>query len=314
MTVTAPASWRATAQAAFWLRWTCPSGQECWRVVAEDFDLDGSLDLAATRYSWEEYSGFGVLLADGAGGFSAPAIYETGDSDSSPHGLAACDLNYDAVPDLVALYGYEGGRIYALLGDGAGGFIDVARTVFSQGLDDAWGLAVADLNRDGLDDVVTIGQRPGGYSGTQKVPPGPPRIYIMLSHSGGVFYEPTSLLAGRLPGDVIAADFNGDKKPDLAMTDVETRSVSVRLNGRLPVLTGVTPAQGHVGDVVTLTGDHFSLRHSIVRFGARTATAYLSRGDSTIRVRVPGGTAQGRVKVTVTTLVGRSAPRYFSRL
>ncbi len=137
----------------------------------------------------------------------------------------------------------------------------------------------------------------------------------MLSHTfDGVFFEPTSLLAGRLPGEVIAVDLNGDKKPDLVTTDAETRSVSVRLNGRLPVLTGLSPTQGHIGDVVTLTGKHFSLRHAVVRFGAKTATAYLSRSDSKIRVRVPAGTAKGWVKVTVTTLIGRSAPRSFFRL
>ena len=290
-----------------------PVGARCRHLVAEDLDLDGSLDLAASRYEWDEYSGFAVLLADGAGGFSAPAFFNTGNDDSSPHGLAACRLNNDAIPDLTAVYGYEGGSVYSFLGDGLGLFVTAGLTVFGQGYDDAWGLAVADLNRDRVDDVVTLGRRPGGYSGTQKVPPGPPRIYVMLSR-GGVSFEPTSFLAGRLPGAVIAVDVNGDKKPDLATTDVETRSVSVRLNGRLPVLTGVSPTQGHIGDVVTITGRHFSLRHGIVRFGAATATDYLSRSDSKIRVRVPSGTAKGRVKVTVTTLVGRSAARCFSRL
>ena len=295
-----------------------PVGADCARVVAGDFNLDGRLDLAASRYSWEEYSGFGVLLGDGAGGFSAPAFFETGNTDSSLHGLATCRLNQDSAPDLVALYGYEGGRMVALLGDGAGGFNKAASTVFSQGYDEAWGLAVADLNRDRLDDVVTIGQRPGyvtSSNGQQvTVPPGPPRIYIMLSRGGGVSFEPTSFLAGRLPGAVIAADFNGDGRPDLATTDVETRSVSVRLNGHVPVLTGVSPSQGRIGDIVTLTGSHFSLRNGIVRFGAKSATAYLSRSSSTIRVRVPAGTANGRVKVTVTTLVGRTSPSYFFRL
>ena len=88
-------------------------------------------------------------------------------------------------------------------------------------------------------------------------------------------------------------DFNGDKKPDLATTDLETRSLSVRLRGALPVLTGVSPTQGHIGDVVTITGKHFGLRTAVVRFGGRDRTAYLSGSDSKIRVRVPSGTARG---------------------
>ena len=136
----------------------------------------------------------------------------------------------------------------------------------------------------------------------------------MLSHAyDGVFLEPTSFLAGRLPGEVILADFNGDRRPDLATTDLETRSLSVRLNGHLPVLTGVSPARGRVGDVVTLTGKHFGKR-GVVQFGSKTVTACLSWDVSRIKVRVPRGTASGSVKVTVTTLVGRSTPRSFFRL
>jgi hypothetical protein len=292
-----------------------PVRAECWHLAAGDFNLDGRLDLAASEYSWDDYSGFAVLLGDGAGGFSAPAFVDGRDSDSSPHGLAVCRLNRDSSPDLVALYGYEGGSVLGFLGDGAGGFGRVASRDFSGGLDQAWGLAVADLNRDGGGDVITIGQRPGGYSGTRREPPGPPRIYLLLSHvAGGVTFAPTSLLAGRVPGEVIAVDLNGDKRPDLATTDLKYRSLTVRLNGVLPALTGLSPARGRIGDVVTLTGRHFSLRHAVVRFGATTATSYVSRSDSKIVVRVPPGTARGIVNVTVTTLVGRSAPRSFLRL
>lgn len=288
-----------------------PVGARCWHLVAEDFDRDGSLDLAASRYEWEDYSGFAVLLADGAGGFSAPAFFDAGNYDSSPHGLAACSLNRDAIPDLAAVYGYEGGSVNSFLGDGLGLFVSAGHTVFSQGYNEAWGIAVADFNRDGRDDVVTIGQQPG----SNLRPAGPPRIYIMLSHTyDGVFFEPTSLLAGRLPGEVIAVDLNGDKKPDLATTDPENRSLSVRLRGALPVLTGISPSRGRIGSVVTLTGRHFSLRNAVVRFGATTARDYVSRSDSKIKVRVPRGTVSGSVRVTVTTLIGRSAPRSFFRL
>jgi hypothetical protein len=146
------------------------------------------------------------------------------------------------------------------------------------------------------------------------VPPGPPRIYIMLSHSyDGIFLETTSFLAGRIPGEVVVADFNGDHRPDLATTDVQTKSLSVRLNGHPPVLTGLSPAHGRIGEVVTLTGRHFGKR-GVVQFGGKTVTAYLDWDVSRIKLRVPPGTASGSVKVTVTTLIGRSAPRSFFRL
>ncbi len=64
-----------------------PVGEACARLVAGDFDLDGNLDLAFSRYVWDEYGGFGVLLGDGAGGFSPPATYEI-NADNGLEGLA----------------------------------------------------------------------------------------------------------------------------------------------------------------------------------------------------------------------------------
>ena len=287
-----------------------PVGSGCFSVVAGDLDLDGTLDLAFTRYSWGDYQGFGVLLGDGAGGFLPRADYGL---HLEPRRLALGDLNRDRAPDLAAADGLEGTEeISAFLGDGLGAFIAAARTVLGRNLD-AWGLAVGDLNRDGRDDVVTSGRRPGGSVDGVTVPPGRPRIYLLLSRDGGgVTFERASILAGRRPGEVLLADFNRDAKLDLAMTEPEHRSVGVRLRGALPVLRRLSPARGRVGGVVTLRGRHFA--HAVVRFGRTVATTYVSRSVSKIKVRVPSGTARGRVKVTVTTPVGRTAPRYFVRL
>jgi len=290
-------------------------GQGCRHLVAGDLNLDGTLDLAFTRNSWEEYSGFGVLLGDGASGFSPLAAYRT---TLEPGDLALCDLNGDRRPDLVTSGHLEGDAdVSAFLGDGLGILISTCRTMISRNLD-ASGLAVGELNQDGRADVVTTGYRPGYTTGSNghwvTVPPGPPRIYLLLSHGDdGVFLEPTSFLAGRVPGEVILADLNGDRRLDLATTDVKTKSLSVRMNGVLPRLTGISPAHGHIGDVVTLTGRRFGHR-GIVQFGGKAVTDYLSWSPFKVKVRVPAGTASGSVKVTVTTLVGRSAPRSFLRL
>jgi hypothetical protein len=289
-------------------------GEGCRRVVAGDFDLDGSPDLVCTRNLWDEYAGVGVLLGDGTGGFAPMVYYRT---RLEPYELAPCDFNGDRLPDLAALSTLEGSAdVDAFFGDGLG--ILIRGYVMSVGglygnLSVA-GFATGDLDRNGLADVVTTGYDPGAIIDGKVVPPGPGRIYLLLGHRfDGVFLERQSFAAGRRAGAVIVADFNGDRKADLATTDLDYRSLSVRLQGALPVLTGVSPVSGRVGVVVTLTGRHFSLR-GVVRFGATTATAYLSRSPSLIKVRVPAGTAKGRVGVTVTTLVGRTAPKPFVRL
>jgi hypothetical protein len=213
-----------------------PVGEGCRRLVAGDLDLDGDLDLVCTRNSFEDYSGAGVLLADGAGGFAPLVTYGT---RLEPGDLALCDLNGDGKPDLVATDHLEGdAEVTAFLGDGTGILAGAGRTMLSHELD-ASGLAVGDLNGDGRADVATAGRRPGYVTGSDghwvKVPPGPPRIYVVLARaSGGVFLKPRSFLAGRLPGEMVVADFNDDGRPDLATTDTRARSVSVRLNERPP--------------------------------------------------------------------------------
>ena len=287
-------------------------GEGCRRIVAGDLDVDGVLDLAFTRNSWDEYSGFGVLLGDGAGGFSPLVTYST---YLEPGDLAVCDLNADGLPDLVTTDHLEGdAEVSAFLGDGTGALTYTSRTMFSRDLT-ASGLAVGDLNRDGRDDVVSTGYRPGYVIDGVTVPPGPPRIYVMLSdsHDGGFFVAPTSFLAGRVPGEVIAADLNGDRRPDLATTDVETESLSVRMNGVLPRLITLRPGLGHIGSVVTLTGRRFG-HTGVVYFGGTPATDYLQWSQFRIMVRVPEGTAKGSIEVTVRTIIGGSAPKAFARL
>ncbi|HTX68433.1 MAG TPA: FG-GAP-like repeat-containing protein [Thermoleophilia bacterium] len=290
-----------------------PVGADCRRLVGADLNGDGTMDLACSRYSWEEYGGFRVLLADGSGGFTPAGEYEI-DSDSGPHGMALANLNGDGKADLVVLYGYEGGRTFAYLGDGLGVFIRVSTVEFRGGLDEANGLAVARMDHDGSDDVVTSGYTPGGSSGTMRVPQSTTRIYILLGSNGGGAFRTRSFPARRTVGELVAADLNGDHKTDLAWTDVKSDNVSVRLNGRLPVLTGVSPAQGRVGAAVALTGAHFTKRGTTVRFGGVPATGLVSWSPTRIEVKVPAGTPKGRVKVTVTTQVGRTAPRSFTRL
>jgi hypothetical protein len=287
-------------------------GEGCRRIVAGDLDLDGALDLAFTRNSWDDYSGFGVLLGDGAGAFSPLVTYST---YLEPGDLAVCELSADGLPDLVTTDHLEGdAEVSAFLGDGTGTLAYTSRTLFSRDLT-ASGLAVGDLNRDGRDDVVSTGYRPGYVIDGVTVPPGPPRIYVMLSdgYHDGFFLEPTSFLAGRVPGEVIAADLNGDHRPDLATTDLDTESLSVRMNGVLPRLIALRPRLARIGSVVTLTGRRFG-SGGVVYFGSTPATDYLRWGNFRIMVRVPEGTATGSVEVTVRTIIGRSTPKAFVRL
>jgi hypothetical protein len=285
----------------------------CMSVVLEDFDRDGHLDMAATRYEWDEFDGFAVLLSDGAGGFLPPRDYR-GSLEMSR--LATCDLNYDGIPDLLSLEHQEGSaELHGFLGDGLGILIPALGMSVDGWTDADLGgqnapFALGDIDhRNGMD-VVTAGIK-FGPDGTHEH--GQKLFYILYGQGDGVWFTRGTMAAGRDPAEIVLDDFNADGKDDLATADWEEGSVSVRIKGTLPTLLGVSPGSGKAGAVVTLTGRHFLKyrRTGEVRFGGVPATDYVSWSNTAIRVRVPAGAPKRLVNVTVTSIIGKSKARQF---
>lgn len=127
-------------------------------VGAGDLNQDGKLDLAVTLPS-----GIDVVLGNGDGTFQAPQFFPTTLQDTQwdqPYTaeVQIADVDGDGKLDLVytnANYSTVG----ILFGKGDGTFYDPME--FPSG-GYSWGLSIADMNRDGAPDVVTVGD---GYSG-----------------------------------------------------------------------------------------------------------------------------------------------------
>lgn len=78
-----------------------------------------------------------------------------------------------------------------------------------------------------------------------------------------------------------------------------------------PVLTQLSPAQGRVGTLVTVSGQRFapSAAANTVRFGS-VAAPVLSATVTTLTVRVPAGASSGPVQVITSEGAGRSAQAF----
>jgi hypothetical protein len=179
-----------------------PVGSEPKGVVIADFNNDGKMDLAVVNRGSFNVS---ILLGDGAGDFTSSGNFPTGGTFGEPSALSVGDFNGDGKND-VAVSKPNVHLISILLGDGTGQL--GAPADFSVG-ENPGKSAVGDFNGDGKVDLVIAdsGFNSGG-------------VYVLLGNGTGSFGSPTKLDTGSRPGYVIVADFNGDNKSDLALSNI----------------------------------------------------------------------------------------------
>ncbi|HEX8131459.1 MAG TPA: FG-GAP-like repeat-containing protein [Pyrinomonadaceae bacterium] len=182
------------------------------RVAVADFNKDGKLDFASLNSG--EFGSVSLYLGDGAGAFTqAGGLIPLG---NTPVGIAAGDFDGDGFPDLVVANDtYVDGEGTVLLNRGLA--FDVRRPLSWSSASSTHGastsVAVADLNLDGKLDAVLTNLNSGGRFGFSRllVALGDGTGYFPL---GGVFQVGGS---DAFPLHVVARDFNGDGKPDLAV-------------------------------------------------------------------------------------------------
>jgi Bacterial Ig-like domain (group 3)/FG-GAP-like repeat len=180
-----------------------PAGQNPLRLVAEDLNADGILDLAVAD---ENLTGspndVAILLGNGDGTFPAPLLSHTTGTSAD---VTTFDLNGDGRLDLV-IAGGEGRVVSLRFGNGDGTFQNptnqqtpsIARTI-----------TVALLDGDNLPDLLV-----GGSDG----------VNVLLGQGNGSFQAPTTFGIGTL--FAIADDFDQDGALDAVATG-DLFSVSV---------------------------------------------------------------------------------------
>ena len=190
-------------------------GSSPWAITTADLNGDGKPDLITANFANNTVS---VLLGNGNGSFQSQALYAVG---THPLGVAVADLNGDGKPDIIAANN-ESDSISVLLGNGNGTF--QSQTTFGVGLN-PYAVAVADISGDGKSDVVV--------SGLLALKPYPSTfgVAVLLGNGDGTFQNPATIATGKnsQSNSVTIADLNGDGKPDLAVANGESSTVSVLL-------------------------------------------------------------------------------------
>ena len=178
-------------------------------MVVADFNNDGIPDVAtANNFS---NSTVAIMLATKQGHLLAPQSYVLPVSEGGPTFVS--DLNGDGILDIVTLEG-QGTRFYTLLGNGHGGF---RPPTLSGTAEFTYFAAMADVNNDGVPDIVTSSQ----YSSSD--------IQVLLGRGDGSFRHAISLSVGGSGGPPVLADVNGDGILDLVLPNLQSLSVTIAL-------------------------------------------------------------------------------------
>lgn len=191
-------------------------------VAAGKFGPAKSLDLAVTMS--ELSSGeVQILLGNGDGTFTLGAAYSVA---PEPYSIVAANFRNNGKTD-IAVGEFEGRGVAVVLGNGDGTFQQPV--VYAAGT--PLGVAAGDLNGDGNVDLVAVTPPDGGSGLT----------YVLLGNGDGTFRKATSYPTGQFPGSVAIADFNGDRMPDITVTDQLGSQQFVLLNTGVVSFSPTTP-------------------------------------------------------------------------
>jgi FG-GAP-like repeat/Abnormal spindle-like microcephaly-assoc'd, ASPM-SPD-2-Hydin len=181
---------------------TYPAPGEVAALVAGDFNSDKNLDIAVS-IGLEGSSEVQILLGNGDGTFTLGNIYQL--PAPEPDSIAAADLRNNNRIDLVV--GEFGGMgVAVLLSNGDGTFQQPV--VYKAGT--PLGVAVADINGDGVPDIVAATLGKTADSGL---------VDVLLGNGNGTFKSAVSYPSGKFPAAIAIADFNGDNLPDVTVPD-----------------------------------------------------------------------------------------------
>jgi hypothetical protein len=184
-------------------------------AVLEDFDNDGDLDVAVTKFPFN--IGFTLLLNDGNGAYHSKYNFH---SQQPSLGIASADFNNDGLKDIALTNtggNYEGNSISVFLNLGSGIFS--SQINYNVGLGPV-GITTADFNSDGYTDIAVSNY---GYLGQGNT------ISLLLNNGNAAFDQQLIFQTGNGPFDIKAAKINSDTLIDLVVAN-NSQKLNVHFN------------------------------------------------------------------------------------
>ena len=190
-------------------------------VVIIDLDGDGIPDLATPNNANSPASVISVVRNTSSGGLLtfASKIDLSAPSGSLPYSLAAGDLDGDGLLDLVVTNNVSS-TVSIYRNTSTPGTISFATRVELATGNAPWSVVIGDLDGDGKPDLAVSNFSSNTVS-----------VFKNTGTTGTIsFAAKTDLVTGLAPHSVAIGDLDGDNKPDLAVTNTLSNSVSLFRN------------------------------------------------------------------------------------
>ena len=267
------------------------SGDKTYAIFTGDLNGDGHLDLVAAN---EQANSLSVFINDGHGVFSDLASLNTAFiTGFYPTGGNVVDVNHDGILDVITA-DYHGDSVSVLLGTGTGALAPKVSYPTVVGGETS-NLSFGDLDGDSNVDVVA-----SNPSTRVDLPGGPPpgSISVFLGHGDGTFAPasttPVGLERVNHPFSTAIADFDGDGIPDVAVGDLVTAPLLVKLgNGNGTFQPEVPYSMGATGPFIIIAADmNLDGKPDLVAAdrGSDGVSVLLGRGDGTFRKAITSKT------------------------
>ena len=263
---------------------TIDPGSQSGAMAIGDFNSDGIPDLAAPD---------GIHLGLGGGTFQGPSQgLDLPISPSRITSMVAGDFTDDGKLDLAIAFApssntgarHPDGGVFVLLGNGNGTF---QTPIYYAAGDNPASLVVGDFTGDGEIDLAVAdkGEEADGYVNAG--------ISVLLGIGQGTFRAAQELIEpGYAPQALVAGDFKGDGKPELAVANAASGNSSgdvsifrVAANGTLheegsPIPVGQSPSSLATGD---FNGDD-KLDLAVANYASNNVSVLLGNGEGTFQL------------------------------
>ena len=241
-------------------------------LATGDFNNSGKLSLAVANL---EQANVPILLGNGDGTFTIPTsfVYSGGEYANT---LAVGDFLGSGNLDLAVANSPSGLPIDIVLGCGDGAF-NQGPVSANGNVASAYMPAIGDFNGDGKLDIAVTG---GGYGlSTVNV------VTILLGNGDGTFrLAQNSTFATEIdPWAIVTADFNGDGKLDLAITNYYSNSLTILLGNGDGTFTAAP------GSPIAIGGSPYALAAADFNSDGKIDLVVPNQTDNTLAILLGNG-------------------------